>query len=107
MNRKEFENALEVTMDAVLEQYIRPLTNGMCLLTYAVAHKKDGAWLAERLHGQADTCPADIAGKGMLHALAEMASLPDATPPCDVQNRVNISLRLIRGGKDRLVSRSS
>jgi len=38
MNKKEFEAALNVTMDAVLEQYVQPMTNAMCLLTYAVSH---------------------------------------------------------------------
>lgn len=100
MNKKEFEVALKMTMDAVLEQYVQPLTNAMCLLTYAVSHKKDGGWLADQLHDQADSCPSDVAGKGILYALAEMASLPDSLPPEDVRNRANISLKLIRGGKD-------
>jgi len=100
MNREEFEASLEVTMNAVLEQFVQPLTNAMCLLTYAAAHKKDGVWLADQLHGQADTCPSDVAGKGILNALAEMAELPDSTPPGDVRKRANISLKLIRGGKE-------
>lgn len=100
MNKEEFEVALKVTMDAVLEQYVQPLTIAMSLLTYAVSHKKDGEWLVDQLKVQADSCPSDVAGKGILYALAEMASLPDSFPTEDVQKRVNNALRLIRGGKD-------
>lgn len=99
MNREEFEASLEVTMSAVFEQYIQPMTHALCLLTYAVSHKKDGAWLSEQLRGQADTCPDDVAGKGILHVLAEMASLPDATPPAEIRRQANISLKLFQGGK--------
>lgn len=97
--RLEFEAALEVTMNAVLEQYVQPLVHALGILTFAISHKQDGAWLAEQLQGQADTCPPDVAGKGILYVLADMARLPDSTPPDDVRKRVNISLEVIRGGK--------
>jgi len=86
-------------MDAVLEQYVQPMTHALCLLTYVVSRTQDGKWLAEQLRIQADSCPDDVAGKGILHALAEMAESPDAIPPNDVRKRANTSLRLIQGGK--------
>jgi hypothetical protein len=97
--RLEFEAALEITMNAVLEQYVQPLTHALGILTFAISHQMDGEWLAEQLQGQAETCPTDVAGKGILYLLADMARLPGSTPPGDVCKRANISLKVLRGGK--------
>ncbi len=99
MQREVFELVLKTIADAMKEQYVQPMTHALCLLTYAVAHRKDGEWLERELRHQAETCPEDIAGKGILFLLAEMAGLPDSAPPDAVRTKANTSLTLIQGGR--------
>lgn len=100
MNREEFEVALEITLQAVSEQYVIPLALALGTLTSALCQDpKTASAVADTLRTQAESCPPDVAGRALLQALAELASEPSPSGPAHVQNVIRSHLTLIRGGK--------
>lgn len=99
MTQEEFELVLEHIAKAIREQYVDPIAVALCVVTSAICHGKDRAWIQRELQRQIATCPPDIAGRAILELLAHQASLPKPPSPAAVRKAVRTSLRLIPGGK--------
>lgn len=77
IEREEFEQMLAVTLNAVNEQYILPLSLALATLTAAIARNPDSdlsKQVSEALYQQAASTPVDVAGRQMLISLAELAA---------------------------------
>lgn len=101
MEKEEFELVLEIVSNAIRDEYLMPMNAALCLLTTAVCHKKDRAWLEKALRTQLETCPHDLAGRAVLEVLIEIASSPNAPDPGDAGKAASTFLKLIPGGKNQ------
>lgn len=99
MDQKAAEALVEVLLNAVREQFVRPMEAALCVLTLALCYKKDREWVRGYFERLAETSSKDVAGRGIFDALAGLASLPDPPPPDEIKRALNTSLRLIHGGR--------
>lgn len=100
MDIKEVEALITTCLEAVSEQYVLPLTLALGTLTAVVCRDRETAdAVAAALLKQAESCPADVAGRTLLQALAGLAAGTTSPSPDDVRNALRKSLKLIPGGK--------